>query len=193
MRYFTVLFILSRNTAKKITKRKHLFIEATTSSRSLAGAPVRSTLGTSSGRAPTRRTFSLCRSHLRLTTIARFAQERERRALDHQRWRIRLRMAGSSAPAALHSETSALAADFLCPRRRFLPRSLLHQPPLLHCNPRGVRLRRYLPWWAFGSTLVSSECVTGTGPIRLPRCSSWVPLRRQCCRLDQSSSLATNS
>ena len=187
MRYPTVLFILSRNGAKKITKRKYLFIEATASSRSLAGAPVRSTLGTSLGRAPTRRTFSLCRSHLRLTTIARFAQERERRAPDHERRRIRSRMAGSSAPTALHSETSAFAADLLRPWHRFLPGSLQHRPPLLHCNPRGARLRRYLSWWAFGSILVSSECVTGTGPIRLPRCSSWVPLRRQCRRLQSSA------
>jgi hypothetical protein len=187
MRYFTVLFILSRNTAKKITKRKHLFIEATTSSRSLAGAPVRSTLGTSSGRAPTRRTFSLCRSHLRLTTIARFAQERERRAPDHERRRIRPRMAGPSAPTALHSETSAFAADLLRPRHRFLPRSLQHRPPLLHCKPRGARLRRYLqPQRMLGSD-VPSERVIGTGPSRLSRCSSWIPLRRQCRRLQSSA------
>ena len=91
------------------------------------------------------------------------------------------------APTALHSETSAFAADRLRPLHRFLPGSLQHRPPLLHCNPRGARLRRYLSWWAFGSILVSSECVTGTGPIRLPRCSSWVPLRRQCRRLQSSA------
>jgi hypothetical protein len=68
---------------EKTPKRKALFIEATTSSRNRARASVRGTLGTSSGRAPTRCTFSLCRSHLRFTTIARFAQERERRAPDH--------------------------------------------------------------------------------------------------------------
>jgi hypothetical protein len=68
---------------EKKTNRKALFIEATTSSRNRAGASVHDTLGTSSGRAPTRCTFSLCRSLLRLTTIARFGQERERRTPDH--------------------------------------------------------------------------------------------------------------
>ena len=68
---------------RKKTKRKALFIEATTSSRNRAGAFVCDTLGTSSGRAPTRCTFSLCHSHLRFTTIDRFAQERVRQAPDH--------------------------------------------------------------------------------------------------------------
>ena len=147
------------------------------------GAHVHNTLGTSSGRAPTRCTFSLCRSHLRFTTIARFAQERERRVPDHLRRRIRFRMAGSSASKALHPWTTAFAASLLRPRHRFLP-GPLHHPPLLLCNPRGARLRRYLQtWWALGSLHVPSDSATGTGPFRLPRCSSWVPLRRQRLRL----------
>ena len=123
----TVLSILSRNTAKKSQKRKYLLsLDATTSSRSLTGAHVHNTLGTSSGRASTRRTLSLCRSPLRLTTIARFAQERERRAPDHGRRRIRLCMAGSSAPMALHPWTTAVTASLLRPRHHLLPRPLHH-------------------------------------------------------------------
>ena len=57
-----------------MTKRKYLrvFLDATTSSRSLARAPVHN--GTSSGREPTRCTLPLCYRHPRLTTIACSAQ-----------------------------------------------------------------------------------------------------------------------
>jgi len=148
---------------------------------------VRDTLGTSSGRAPTRCTFSLCHSHLRFTTIARFAQERVRQAPDHRRRCIRFSMAGPSAPTALHPGTAASAASLSCLLHHLLPRPL-HHSPLLDGNSRGARLRHYWQtWWALGLVHVPSDSATGTGPPRLPRCSSWVPLRQQCLRLPGSA------
>ena len=150
------------------------------------GAHVHNTLGTSSGRAPTRCTFSLCRSHLRFTTIARFAQERVRRAPDHLRRRIRFRMAGSSAPKAPHPWTTAFATSLSHPRCYPLPRPL--HPPLLDCNPRGTRLRRYLlTWWALGSAHVSSESATGSELSMARNCLLRVVYPRiSCLRSDKT-------